>query len=226
MTPYFTDGTVTIYHGDCREVMPSLTADVLVTDPPYGVDLGKHGAANDDRPRHIAKAGYSSYDDTPENFRSIVVPAIATALHMVKRGAVFAAGHMAWLLPSPDAIGGVFLPSAVGSNVWGFSSLAHVLLYGKAPNLNKGRKPTAIKSTASASSDEHNCAKPIEWLNWLVGLTTDACDVVIDPFMGSGTTLVAAKNLGRHAIGIEIDERHCETAVRRLAQQTLFGGAA
>lgn len=221
--PYFNDGTVTIYHGDCRDVLPLLSADVLVTDPPYGVNLGNHSAANDKRARHIAKGGYASYDDTPENFKAIVVPAVCTALAMTKRGAVFVAAHMAWNLPPPSAVGGVFLPSGVGRNAWGFASLAHVLLYGSAPRLELGCKPTAIRSTEHASSTEHNCAKPIGWMTWIVGLAAEPADTVIDPFMGSGTTLRACKDLGIRAVGIEREERYCEIAARRMSQQTLGG---
>lgn len=222
--PYFDDGQIAIYHGDCRDVLSLITADVLVTDPPYGVNLGSHSAAKDKRARHIAKAGYASYDDTPENFDAVVVPAISAALAFVKRGAVFVAAHMAWRLPVPSAVGGVFLPSAVGRNAWGFASLAHVLLYGSAPRLELGCKPTAIRSVEHASSTEHNCAKPLGWMTWLVGLAAEKTDVVIDPFMGSGTTLRACKDLGIRAVGIEQDERYCEIAARRMSQQTLFGG--
>ena len=224
--PYFDDGQIAIYHGDCREILPCVSADVLVTDPPYGVDLGNHKAAKDKRPRHIAKAAYASYSDSPENFDLVVVPSIVAALSITKRGAVFVAAHMAWRLPPPVAVGGVFLPSGVGRNAWGFASLAHVLLYGAAPRIELGCKPTAIRSTEHASSTEHPCAKPIGWMTWLVGLAAEKSDIVIDPFMGSGTTLRACKDLGIRAVGIEREEKYCEIAARRLAQQTLFGGAA
>lgn len=222
MTPYYSEDGITIYHGDCREVLPSLSADVLVTDPPYGVNLGFHGGANDGRREHVlVKGAYESYVDTPENFDNVVVPAIVMALSMTNRGAVFCAGHMIWRLPVAAAIGGVFLPAACGRTAWGYNSFAHCLLYGSAPDLNKGAKPTGFWSTESSEKVDHPCPKPYPWMAWAVMLASKSNETVIDPFLGSGTTLVAAKNLGRRAVGIEIEERYCEIAAKRLAQRVL-----
>jgi site-specific DNA-methyltransferase (adenine-specific) len=226
VTPYYERGGIQIFHGDCREVLPSITADVLVTDPPYGVNLGNHGGANEGRAGHVlVKRGYSSYDDTPENFDLIVAPAIRQALAMTTRGLVFCAGHMAWRLPPAAAIGGVFLPAACGRTAWGYNSFAHCLLYGKAPDLQKGAKPIGITSTATAEGMGHPCAKPVAWMRWAVALTSRRGETVLDPFCGSGATLRAAMDLGRHAIGIEIEERYAEIAAKRLAQDVLPLGA-
>jgi site-specific DNA-methyltransferase (adenine-specific) len=228
MTPYYEHNGITIYHGDCRDVLDSITADVLVTDPPYGVNLGHHGAANEKRSGWLAKKPYSLYDDTPVNFRTVVVPAIRHALAKVDRGVVFAAGHMIHEYPNPAAIGGVFLPAACGRNPWGFQSLAHCLFYGTAPDLQKGSKATAISSSESANTVVgHPCPKPLGWMRWAVDLASMTGETVLDPFMGSGTTLRAAKDLGRQAIGIEIEERYCEIAAKRLSQEVLdFGEVA
>jgi site-specific DNA-methyltransferase (adenine-specific) len=220
--PYYQDSAVTIYHADCREILPLLAFDVLVTDPPYGVNLGNHGGAKDGRKDHVlVKGRYASYDDTPENFAGIVVPVIFAAVAKAKRAAVFCAGHMAWSLPRADAIGGVFLPAATGRCAWGYNSFAHCLLYGAAPDLNLGARPTGIKSTATAGYNGHPCPKPETWMTWAVSLVSKDSDVVLDPFAGSGTTLRAAKDLGRKAIGIEIEERYCEIAARRMEQEVL-----
>lgn len=222
MTPYYDEAGVTIYHGDCREVLPTLRADALVVDPPYGVNLGNHGGANDGRADHVlVKGAYATYDDTPENFEAIVVPAITTALSKVERGIVFSAGHMMWSLPRPSAVGGVFLPAAVGRCAWGYNSFAHALLYGKAPDLHKGARPTGYASTAIAETNGHPCPKPLCWMKWAVMLVSRRGETVLDPFSGSGTTLRAAKDLDRRAIGIEIEERYCEIAAKRLAQGVL-----
>lgn len=222
MKPYYEHAGICIYHGDCRDVLPLVNADALVTDIPYGVNLGQHAAAADGRPGHVlVKGPYGVYQDTRENYLEIVVPAVKLALAMVRRGAVFCAGHMAWDLPRPNAVGGVFLPSAAGRTEWGFNSLSHVLLYGSAPALNKGSKPTAISSVASSEKNGHPCPKPLAWMHWIVGLASLPGETVLDPFMGSGTTLRAAKDLGRPAIGIELDERYCEIAAKRLAQEPL-----
>ena len=107
MTPYYNHAGITIYHGDCRDVLPSISADVLITDPPYGVNLGEHVGANETRSGYLAKTGYASYQDTDANLRAIVAPAIVTALSMVKRGVVFCAGSKIGAFPEGSCIGGV-----------------------------------------------------------------------------------------------------------------------
>ena len=222
MKPYYEHAGITIYHGDCRDVMAALKADALVTDPPYGVNLGSHGGATDGRKGHVlVKGPYATYIDSPENFLSVVVPAVSAALAIVDRGAVFCAGHMAFELPRPAAIGGVFLPAATGRCAWGYNSFAHCLLYGAAPDINLGAKPIGIRSTATAEASTHPCPKPLPWMKWAVALVSRPGETVIDPFMGSGTTLRAAKDLGRRAVGIEIEERYCEIAAKRLGQEVL-----
>lgn len=223
MKPYYDHKGITIYHGDCRDVLPHVTADALVTDPPYGVNLGDHLAAKDGRrDRVLVKGRYASYEDTHENLLAIVVPAIADALKIVRRGLVFCAGTKIGAFPEPDAIGGVYLPSGRGRSSWGFTGLALCMLYGQAPALEKGAKPTVLRSTERADKNGHPCPKPIGWMRWAVSMASLDSETVIDPFMGSGTTLRAAKDLGRRAIGIEIEERYCEIAAKRLSQEVLW----
>lgn len=224
MKPYYDEGGITIYHGDCREILPHLQkVDLLLTDPPYGVGLGAHKDASETRPGvGLKKQRYESYNDTPENYRAVIVPAIATALSLATRGMVFFADKMAWLLPQADALTAVYIPAGQGRTPWGFRNLAHIALYGTAPDLNLGAKNTALRSTASSEKNGHPCPKPVEWMTWAVDLGSRPGDTILDPFMGSGTTLRAAKDLGRKAIGIEIEERYCEIAVKRLAQGVLF----
>ena len=223
--PYYQDSLCTIYHGDCREILPHISADVLVTDPPYGVDLGDQ--ADKRRDRNLAKKGYESYRDTESNFDLLVPFAVSKSLWVTGgRGLVFMAGSRIARLPEGDCVGGVYLPSGHGRNRWGFQNLSLCVLYGSAPDLNKGAKPTVLRSTESAEKNGHPCPKPIGWLKWAVSLSSRNGETILDPFMGSGTTLVAAKDLGRKAIGIEIEEKYCEIAARRLAQETLFSVAA
>jgi site-specific DNA-methyltransferase (adenine-specific) len=220
MKPYYEHAGITIYHGDCRDVLPQIEADVLISDPPYGVNLGHHAAATETR-GWLAKGAYESYDDTPENFRVVVVPAIFTALSRVKRGLVFTTGTGLRELPAYDAVGGVFLPAGMGRTCWGFQNHSFCALYGVAPELQKGAKPTGITSTEIADKVAHPCPKPYGWMTWAVQLASLHGETVLDPFAGSGTTLEAAKNLGRKAIGIEIEERYCEIAAKRLQQEVL-----
>jgi DNA modification methylase len=225
MKPYWqsSDGRITVYCADARDVLPEIEADVLVTDPPYGVNLGSHGGAKDKRRDHVlVKGAYGSYDDTVENFDAIVVPVIRNALAWTKRGAVFCADRNVWRLPPANAIGGVFLPAAVGRGSWGYTSFALCLLYGAAPDLHKGAKPTGIRSTESVEPNGHPCPKPLSWMRWAVGLTSRVDETILDPFMGSGTTLLAAQGLNRRAIGIEIDRDYCDIAVSRLQDPPLL----
>ncbi len=221
MKPYYEHAGITIYHGDCRDILPQVTADALITDPPYGVDLGEHQGATDVRPGHMVKAGYASYSDTQENFDAIVIPAVELGLSVTTRGLVFMSNKQFKKLPQWTAIGCVFNPAGAGSNPWGFTVHHLCALYGKAPNMGAGRTPTGIISAESAWKNGHNCPKPYGWMTWAVQLASLAGEMVLDPFCGSGTTLEAAKNLGRSAIGIEIEERYCEIAAKRLAQEVL-----
>jgi len=222
-SPYYDEGGITIYHGDCREILPAIPmCDLLLTDPPYGVRLGNHTDAKRIRPGvGLKKQAYESYDDTLDNFISIVVPAVTIALGAVSRGIVFCADKNLRLLPAPNAISAIFLPAGLGRTPWGFRNLAHFALYGTAPDLNLGAKNTAIRSTEAAEKNGHPCPKPLGWMKWLVTLGSRQGETVLDPFMGSGTTLVAARLQGRRAVGIEIEEKYCEIAVKRLAQGVL-----
>ena len=220
-------GNATLYLGDCREILPTLPkVDAVITDPPYGVNLGNHRGANDFRSTVLTKAGYQSYEDTPENFKAIVAPVIEQSIKNSDRAIVFMAGHSAWMLPTPSAVGGVFLPSAMGRNPWGFASIQHALFYGSAPDLHKGAKATAIYSTETADKNGHPCPKPIGWMNWAISLGSRNGETILDPFMGSGTTGVAAMQLGRKFIGIEIEPKYFDIACERIEnaqrQQTLF----
>ena len=80
--------------------------------------------------------------------------------------------------------------------------------------------------TVMPAPGKHPCEKPLSMLEQMIAVSSKADSLILDPFAGSGSTLVAAKNLGRHAIGVEIEERYCEITARRLAQDTLFGGVA
>jgi site-specific DNA-methyltransferase (adenine-specific) len=211
---------VTLYLGDCGHVITELSADALVTDPPYGILVpgdfkdrvrddrgGKHGLAVEE---------YGTYSDTYENFKARIVPRLDLALDLCKRGAVFTGPHI-HEQRKPDAIGGIYCAAATGRNEWGFKNFLPVFLYGAAPDLNLGAKvPTAIASGAIAEANGHPCPKPLPWMMWLVSLASRQGETVIDPFMGSGTTGVAAIKQGRKFIGIELDPGYYDIARRRL----------
>lgn len=213
--PYYADEWVTIYHADSRNLLPMLADYVLITDPPYGVNLGATkgtGGAHG-----LVKGAYEGLDDSYESWRALVLPVINEAVKRAKRGAVFTGPHLQEQ-PKASAIGGIYCPAGAGRHTWGFKTFLPVLFYGQAPNLQNGAKPNTLQSNARAEANGHPCPKPLEWMTWLIGLAAEENDTVLDPFMGSGTTLRAAKDLNRRAIGIEQNEVYCEIAARRMAQ--------
>jgi site-specific DNA-methyltransferase (adenine-specific) len=215
----FAEG-VTLYLGDCRDwlgMVPScFRVHSLITDPPYGVNLGDQPDRGGD---HIlVKDHYASYEDTPANFAAVVVPAITRAISIADRGLVFVSGATAWMLPPPAGIGGVYLPSAQGRMIWGFRSFAPCLLYGQAPDLHLGCRATAMESSDVSERNGHPCPKPLSWMKWAAALASRRGEIILDPFMGSGTTGVAAVKLGRRFIGIEIEPKYYEIALRRISE--------
>lgn len=210
--------SVTLYLGDCRDVLPTLArADALITDPPYGVNIGAHRALRDNRSHLLRKAGYESYNDTPENFDTIVVPALALALEKVERGAIFAAGSKLGKLPEPAAIGGIYTPAGKGRNTWGFTCFHAIALFGICPTLHHGARKTVLQSSEAAEPNGHPVPKPIGWMRWLINLASIQGHTVLDPFTGSGTTGVACVEMGRRFVGIEIDPSYFDIACRRIA---------
>lgn len=227
--PYFEDkeAGITIYHGDCREIIPIIgRVNSIVTDPPYGVEFsGKTWFSQNRGEARISAIGYESYKDDESTFYSVVRPAIKAALEAADCGLVFMADTSIWLLPPGSGLGGVFLPAGTGLGSWGFQNFMHCIFYGKDPYLAKGMgsRPTGKYGTWAndANKSGHPCAKPLDVMNWAVARASLHGDTILDPFMGSGTTLRAAKDLGRKAIGIEIEEKYCEIAVKRLGQEVL-----
>ena len=218
--PYYEENGIVIYHGDCGEILPELEpVDLVLTDPPYGIDLGNTKGSGG---AHGMKFDcYESYEDTYDNFISIIVPRLNMALDKARRGIVWTGPHI-HEQRKPNCIGGVYIPCGAGRHGWGFKTFLPVLLYGNAPNIHLGAPiPNTIQSSCKPVNYGHPCPKPLQWMTWCIKLGSCDDDIILDPFMGSGTTLVAAKQLGRKAIGIEIEEKYCEIAVKRLAQGVL-----
>lgn len=204
MKPYYQDTSVTIYHGDCRELLPKLSADLVVTDPPYGVAF-KYGQHDDGN-----MVGYCAL--------------IGDVLNQLQGFPIFITCGKRNLWSYPPAKD-VFCWQKPGStrrnNLGGFNEWELVLVYGSPP-----KKPVTdwIRLPDVANHDagnEHPCPKPLRLFTWLVEQGTEREHSILDPFMGSGTTLRAAKDLGRKAIGIEIEEKYCEIAARRMEQEVL-----
>ena len=213
--PYYDDGRgIVIYHGDCREILPHLPkVDLVLTDPPYGVN-GGNGLGNE-----RGKADYKAqFSDNPEYIRSAVVPVIEWCLKNVDCVVLTPGNRCLCYYPQPNSFGVFYQPAAVGVQSFGNLDSQPIFYYGSAGGSRLGT-PCSFVLTESPSGMGHPCAKPQKAWNRLLSLLP--IGLVLDPFMGSGTTLRAAKDLGRKAIGIEIEERYCEIAARRLAQEVL-----
>ena len=211
--------------GDCLEVLPTLgPVDAVVTDPPYGV--GFAGSTT----KHSARTGvtYSSFDDTPEAVAAICVPAVRSAVALARSSVVTPGSRCGHIYDVPAAQGAIFYPSGANVGPWGFVCSQPLYYYGKDPYLAKGlgSRPNGFSSTERAEQNGHPCPKPIGQMKWLVTRVSFIGETVLDPFMGSGTTLVACAKLGRAGIGIEIDEAYFEIACKRVrdayAQPDMF----
>lgn len=234
MKPYYQDDYATIYHGDCREVLAALpTVDLLLTDPPYGIPKGaavwrRNGTAIEDW-------GDAGHNSAVKGWRELVNLGDAWVVEFGVRagdGFAVAAGHAAvgW---EPSNVYAIVKSAPAPTPRPGFANaleLAVVSRNGKPKWHGSGYVPNRwIGMTPNRAGTDwgHPTEKPSEPLNSLTAALSAPGALVLDPFMGSGTTLKAAKDLGRRAIGIEIEERYCEIAARRLAQEVLdFGGAA
>lgn len=212
--PYYEKDGITIYHGDCLDVMKSFGArqfSLVHTDPPFGMGnfvqtTGRIMGRGKNRGREV------TWNDAPppmDIFREIR----RVSLHRIIWGANF------FNCFEPDG----------GAIVW--------LKGQKMPNFSKAdiASCTHFKKTETVSvqwtnftvaqkaETDHPCERPVSLYRWCLNYIPAARQgAVLDPFMGSGTTLVAAKMEGRDAVGIEREERYCEAAVRRLSQGVLF----
>jgi site-specific DNA-methyltransferase (adenine-specific) len=211
-------GNATLYLGDCLEILPTLPkVDAVITDPPYGVNLGA------DKSHVIGNRPYESFEDTPANIGAIVVPAIRLAATLAKRCVVTPGTRCAWMYDAPHEIGAIYFPAGAGFSRWGFTCSQPILYYGADPYMPMNKKPNSVQCTEIAERTEHPCPKPIGLMRWLVARATVPSELVLDPFMGSGSTGVAAMELGRSFIGIEIEPKYFDIACRRIEQAQAQG---
>lgn len=235
MTPYYDDGASQIWHGDCRAILPTLDGplDAVITDPPYGI-----GLAGWDEPVPWEAAGAALLK--PGGFCATfgLLMTLAPVVAELERAGLEREQEMVWVRGTLGTSGDRF----------GRSHELFAVLYRPprvAPRVDRVRVPYAPASKPSPShqrhplgaapgsvwyvhetsgsyaAHEHESAKPLPLMVRIVAALSDPGDIILDPFMGSGTTVRAAKDLGRRAIGIEIDERYCEIAAKRLAQEVL-----
>ncbi len=223
MTPYYEHDGLVIYNGDCREILPTLPkVDLVLTDPPYGIALdtdnsrfsgGTRGNMAK-RGNGIGSAGGKPIANDAEAFDPSFLMAYGSHQivwgwnnypDLLPRGAC-----LVWLKRYDEAFGS-FLSDA--ETAW----------------MSKGHGVYCrrdLSNNAIANERAHPTQKPLTLMTWCLDFFPHA-QTILDPFMGSGTTLVAAKRLGRQAIGIEIEEKYCEIAARRVEAErlTLFEAA-
>ena len=220
--PYYAHGGITIYHGDCREILPQLPpVDLVLTDPPYGINDAPN-KQDDGRGRRLGgrRGAVNNWHPPSDWDADLITPPLNAKLiawfgHWRKRERVSEAYgrprcEIIWAKdthvgpPCPAAMqderlwvfGETFTPRKFETTVW-----HEPIITTWSHRRHKNEKPEALMRRA---------------LCWLPGET------ILDPFMGSGSTLRAAKDLGRRAIGIEIEERYCEIAAERMRQEVLF----
>ncbi len=216
MKPYYEDGSCVIYHGDCREILPGLTADVVITDPPYGIDLAYNEHNDDWRP-------------TAEEVWTPLVATGAKSLHFTSSNR-----HLPFWLDEVRRAGWEYMHCSVywndtraGGNWNGqFAYAWEPILSFKLPG-SSFRLADRMMSDVFAHGGRKATAHPAERdrTAWGKFLRLVPGDTILDPFLGSGTTLLVARDFGRKAIGVERDERYCELAARRLNQGVLDLGA-
>ncbi len=249
MKPYYDDGRgVVIYHADCREVLPLLEPEsvtLLWTDPPYGHD-NHDGDFNSRLNTHRGIEGKPIANDSAEGMREVVDAMLNLAVPLLRAdcccccccggGGGGPRPTFAWVAQRLDSAGLSFFHSVIWDKInpgigWRFRRQHEMVMVahrtgGKLAWADDDKATPNVMRFGPPRDRQHPNEKPIDLPGHFVRLTTKPGDLVLDPFMGSGTTLVAAKGQGRKAIGIELDEKYCEVAARRLSQEVLDLGAA
>jgi len=223
MKPYYQDDYVTLFHGDCREVVPTLGRfDLLLTDPPYGIDYGRAGgfSASHGWSQNRENVGWDACRVSSDimlatmevcdtqiiwggNYYTDILPPSMRWLvwDKVQRGFSLADCEMAWT--NQNRASRVF--TYARGNESGF-----------APGLRHGDK---------GFCNTHPTQKPLALMEWCISIadksTGAPVQTILDPFAGSGTTGRAAKDLGRKCVLVEREERYCEIAAKRMAQEVL-----
>jgi site-specific DNA-methyltransferase (adenine-specific) len=239
--PFYADGSVTLYHGDCRDVLPTLESAALVlTDPPYNVSersgrehttVGKLKRKDGTARKVWRDFGALDRGFDPALFLTEVTRLLPEGGSLIAFTSEFTLpayltsglNHRSliyWHKTNPTPAFRQLYVRAVEMAVWQVKGKTGWTFNGGGyvPNVYEGPILAGHSVVNDHEARIHPTQKP-EWLmRALITLHSRPGDVVLDPFVGSGTTLRAAKDLGRRAIGIEINERYCELAARRLGQ--------
>lgn len=210
MKPYYEQDGITIYHGDAFDLLPELEADAIITDPPYGTGWVRGGES-------VGKFKAKNHEAGWDKFSTAWI-----GLARAKRHAIFT--HDAGIPELARRLPAFRLRFYVKSNprpaMRGLDapSVEPIFIH---PRVFYSKGP-AHREAYNGDCKFHPTQKPVEIMAWLIRDMTLPNDVILDPFMGSGTTLWAAKQLGRRAIGIEAEEKYCTIAAERCAQGVLL----
>ena len=219
MQPYYQTDTITIYHANCLDVLSTLTAAecVLVTDPPYGLAHSSHRTSALYGNTAAEYGNGSIANDTTTAFRDAVLqwygvgPALVFGSWKVARPAGIRQ-LLIWDKGEASGMGDLSIP-------W---KPSHEEIYVLGSGFSGRRTTGVLRAYVPARISFgrlHPNEKPVSLMKMLIQKCPDL--TILDPFMGSGSTLAAAKQLGRRAIGIELDERYCEVAANRLQQEVM-----
>ncbi len=213
MNPYYEEENITIYHGDCRDILPHLDpVDLVLTDPPYGINLEKQslGGGGGVAPhKHKTLHKGTTWDRRPHN------DTFCSFLNKSRNQIIWGGNYFASCLP--DKMCWLVWDKVNGATDFADCELAWTS-FDSAVRMFRFRWSGMLQQNMGMKEPRlHPTQKPIPLMRWCIE-RCDPAQTILDPFMGSGTTLVAAKQLGRKAVGIEIEERYCEIAVTRLQQ--------
>jgi len=227
MKPYYESGGITIYHGDCREIVPIFeagTVDLIITDPPYGT-AGRDGSVHrdgtatiGDRVSHDTFVWATRYD-AKMLFRATTDDAHCYVFSDWRK---FKTVQIAYEMAGWELRSLIVWNKGNGMGEFWRSSHEFILFLTKERprKLQHGGCMNVIRENYVPSRQRlHPTEKPQAVMRYLVKASSREGFVVLDCFAGSGATLRAAKDLGRKAIGIEIEERYCEIAAKRLGQE-------
>lgn len=206
MRPYYEHAGITIYHGDCREILPQLGRfDLLLTDPPYGIRRDGMRASTS---KHGGRKAYEfdGWDNAPPDAEAFRAMFAASSAQIIWGGNYFAE-HL------PPSMG--WLVWDKGQRIAQSDGELAFTSYQRALRIYELNRVALMLDGA-----QHPTQKPLRLIRWCLMQAGDVSSV-LDPYCGSGTTLVAAKEMGIRAVGIELLEKNCEISAKRLGQEVM-----
>lgn len=225
---YYKDKWVTIYHGDCREILPSLNikVDLLLTDPPQGItqNTGRRMHAYKNPEKSKGRIGWSGladvtdYGDTTWDFAPLDLPAWEICKSISANQIVWGWNHLQSVLGKAPSI---LVWDKKCKNNWDdtFSDCEFAYCSRVMPDRLYRQLWMGALREGRETKREHPTQKPVELMLWCLSFFPNA-NTILDPYLGAGATLQASKELNRYSIGIEIEEKYCEIAAKRCMQES------